>query len=192
MNRWVQLVAAVAGMLAAAGLLCVWPLLRAPPTADLGKSLAAAENAFAAFIVFETLFVPLEGWLGEHVKPVVLVAIGGALILVGALAGASAEGVRAQTAWRALGGAGAGLAYGGTVARALKRFTDRKVRCLGVTAAACAAVVGLALLAFATAVRAPGALGVLVIIGGGQALVILMATLLILEPPPSTFLPPGS
>jgi OFA family oxalate/formate antiporter-like MFS transporter len=192
MNRWLQLVAAVAGMLLTAGVVCLWPLLRAPPPGDVGRSLAAAENAFATFIVFETLFVPLQGWLGDHVKAVVLVGAGGALIVVGALAGAAAEGVRGQTTWPAIGGAGAGLVYGGTVARALKRFTDRKMRCLGVTAAACAAVVGLAVLAFVTAVHAPGAIGLLVVIGGGQAFVVLMATLLILEPPPSTYLPPGS
>ena len=190
-NRWLQLVSGVAVMLVIPTVVCVWPLLRAPPGGDLSKSIAAAENAFAAFIVFETLFVPIEAWIGELAKPRLLVAVGGALVLLGGLAEARADSGSAQTVWCALGGAGAGIVYGGTVARALKRFTDRKARCLGVTAAACAAVVGLALLAYVTAAGSPGSIGPLVIIGGGQAFVILLATLLILEPPPSTWLPPG-
>jgi OFA family oxalate/formate antiporter-like MFS transporter len=191
MNRWLQLVSGIVVMVGIASVLCVWRLLQSPPGADMSKSLAAAENAFAAFIVAETLFVPIEGWLGEHLNPRLLIAVGGALVLLGAIAGARVESVRAQTGWCALGGAGAGIVYGGTVARALKRFTDRKASCLAVTAAACAAVVGLALLAYVTAVGSPGAIGLLVVIGGGQAIVILLATLLILEPPPSTPLPPG-
>jgi len=192
MNRWVQLVAGTVAMMAIASVLCVWPLLRSPPGADLGKSLAAAENAFAAFIIAETLFVPLEAWLGDRLQPRLLVLVGGALVVLGAIAGARVESVRAQTGWYALGGVGAGIVYGGTVARALKRFTDRKALCMGVTAAACAAVVGLALVAFVTAVASPGALGVLIVIGAGQAAVILVATLLILEPPPTTTPPPGA
>lgn len=191
MNRWFQLVSGIAVMLVIPSVLCVWPLVRSPPGGDLSKSIAAAENAFAAFIVFETLFVPIEAWIGELVKPRVLVAVGGALVLLGVLAEAGAESGSGQTAWCALGGAGAGIVYGGTVARALKRFTDRKARCLGVTAAACVAVVGLALLAYVTAAGSPGSIWPLIVIGGGQAFVILVATLLILEPPPSTWLPPG-
>ncbi len=192
LNRWVQLVGGTVLMMAIASVLCVWPLLRSSPSADLGKSLAAAENAFAAFIIAETLFVPLEAWLGERMKPRLLLPVGGALVVLGALAGAQAESVRAQTGWYALGGVGAGIVYGGTIARALKRFTDRKALCVGVTAAACAAVLGLALVAYVTAVEAPGALGVLIVICAGQAVVILVATLLILEPPPTTPLPPGA
>jgi MFS transporter, OFA family, oxalate/formate antiporter len=192
MNRWVQLVAGTVVMMGIASVLGAWPLLRSPPGADLAKSLAAAENAFAAFIVAETLFVPLEAWLGDRLHPRLLVLAGGALVLIGAAAGARVESVRAQTMWYALGGAGAGIVYGGTVARALKRFTDRKALCVGVTAAACAAVLGLALVAYLTAVRSPDAIGVLVVIGAGQAVVILVATLLILEPPPTTPLPPGA
>jgi MFS transporter, OFA family, oxalate/formate antiporter len=189
-NRWLQLVSGIVLMVGIASVLCVRRLLQSPPGADLAQSIAAAENAFAAFVVAESLLVPVESWLGEHVRPRLLVAGGGALVLVAAIAGSGGESVGAQTAWSALGGVGAGIVYGGTVARALRRFTDRKARCLGITAVACAAVVGLALLAYVMAVDGPATIGPLVVIGGGQAIVILIATLVILEPPPSTPLPP--
>ena len=190
-NRWVQLVSAIGVMAGIAAVLCVWRLLRISPGADLGRSLAAAENAFAAFILAETLLVPVEAWLGERVNPRLLTGAGGLLVLLGAIGGARVESVGALAGWYALGGAGAGMVYGGTVARALKRFTDRKASCVGVTAAACAAVAGLALAAYVTAVGSPGAIRLLAVIGAGQAVVILVATLLILAPPPSTPPPPG-
>jgi MFS transporter, OFA family, oxalate/formate antiporter len=183
MNRWVQLVVGVVAMMAIAGLLFVWPLVRSAPGSSLAESLAATENAFAAFIFTETLFVPLEAWLGDRLPRWILVGAGAALVLLGALAGAETSAVRMRVAWYVLGGAGAGLAYGGTVAKALESFTDRKALCVGVTAAACAGVVLLA--AGANVVlSSPGALPLLVVLGAGQAVVILVATLFILEPPP--------
>jgi OFA family oxalate/formate antiporter-like MFS transporter len=182
-NRWVQLVAGVVAMMAIAGLLFVWPLVRSAPGSSLAESLAATENAFAAFIFTETIFVPLEAWLGDRVPRWLLVGAGAVLVLLGAFAGAEAATARARVAWYVLGGAGAGLAYGGTIAKALKSFTDRKALCVGVTAAACAGVVLLA--AGANVVlSSPSALPLLVVLGAGQAVVIVIATLFILEPPP--------
>lgn len=182
-TRWIQLVAGVLVMMLIASVLYVWPLLRAASGAELGRSLAAVENAFAMFILAETVFVPLEAWLGERSRPRLLLLVGVVLVVVGAVAGARAAGMRAQVAWYALGGAGAGIVYGGTVARVLKRFTDRKALAVGVTATASAAILALALLAYAKAVAAPGAIAVLVVIGAGQAAVVLIATLMILAPP---------
>ena len=178
---WVQLVSGTVVMMAIAIALFVWPLLRSSQE-ELGRSLAAAENAFATFLLVETVLAPLEAWLGERRRPRALLFLGFALVALGALAGARAESLRGQANWYALGGAGAGIVYGGTVARVLKRFTDRKAAAVGVTAATCAAVLALALGAYVTAASSPGAVGVLVVIGAGQAVVVLIATLLILEP----------
>lgn len=187
-NRWVQLVSGTVAMMVIASVLYAWPLLRSPPGAELGKTLAGVENAFATFIFVETLFVPFEAWLGERRRPRLLLLLGVALVALGAIAGARAETPWAQ-AWYALGGAGAGIVYGGTVARVLKRFTDRKAQCVGVTAGASAAVLALAVVAYVKAVNAPGAIGLLVVIGAGQAVVVIIATLMILEPPPSDATP---
>ena len=189
-GRWVQLVSGVALMMVIASVLYAWPLLRSPSGPALGRSLAAVENAFATFIFVETIFVPFEAWLGERRRPRLLLLLGVTLVVVGALAGARAERMAAQAGWYALGGAGAGIVYGGTVARVLKRFTDRKAMAVGVSAAASVAVLALALWAYLRASTAPSAIGVLVVIGAGQAIIVLIATLMILEPPP-TNVPPG-
>jgi hypothetical protein len=185
LNRWVRLLAGVVAMMAVASLLFVWPLLRAAPGRGLAESLAAAENAFAAFIITESLFVSLEGWLGERVPRWILVAAGGLLVAVGAWASGRAEGAQAQVAWSIVGGVGAGLAYGGTVAKALKQFTDRKALAVGVTAAACAGVLALALAAI-WSLPSAGALPMLVVLGAAQAIVIVVATLVILYPTSGT------
>ncbi len=190
LGRWVQLVAGTAVMMAIAIVVFVWPLLRSPPGAELGRSLAAVENAFAMFLLVETLLAPLEGWLGERRRPGLMLLLGLAAIVLGAAAGARAESLRAQANWYLLGGAGAGIVYGGTVARVLKRFTDRKAACVGVTAATCVAALLLALAAYTTASAAPGAIGALVVIGAGQAVIVVVATLLILAPPARAEEPP--
>src|SRR5512133_4241122 len=107
-NRWVQLVSGTVAMMVIASVLYAWPLLRSPPGAELGKTLASVENAFATFIFVETLFVPFEAWLGERRRPRLLLLLGVALVALGALAGARAETPWSQ-AWYALGGAGAGI-----------------------------------------------------------------------------------
>jgi len=183
LSRWTRLVAGVVAMMAIAGALYVWPLVRSAPGRSLSETLAVTENAFAAFIFAETIFVPLEAWLGDRVPRWLLVCAGAALVALGALAGAGAEGVRAKVAWYAVGGAGAGFAYGGTVAKTLKSFTDRKALCVGVTAAACVGVLALAIGAI-LALSSPSAIQLLIVLGAGQAVVIVMATLYILEPPP--------
>ncbi len=190
LNRWVQLLVGVVAMMAIASVLFAWPLLRSAPGGGLGASLVATENAFAAFIIAESLFVPLEGWLGERPRRWLLVAVGGTLVALGAYAGAHAQSVRGHVAWYGLGGVGAGLVYGGTVAKALKRFTDRKALCIGVTGAASVAVVALALGALLVVHELPGAVPVLILLGAAQAVVVVVATLFILEPPPEK-LPPG-
>jgi hypothetical protein len=75
------------------------------------------------------------------------------------------------------------------VARALKGFTKRQARAIGVTAAAVAAVLALALWAYVHSIAAPGGITLLVVIGAGQAAIVLIATLMILKPLPSD-LPP--
>jgi len=183
LNRWGQVVASVIGMMAIAGILFVWPLLRSSPGRGLAESLAATENAFAFFMLVETVFVPLEGWLGDRFPRWQLVGLGVGLVLLGAAAGARVESGRAQVACFAVGGVGAGLVYGGTVAKALRRFTDRKAAAVGLTAAACVGVLVLALGAI-VALSFPSAIPVLIVLGAGQAAVILIATLFILYPPP--------
>jgi OFA family oxalate/formate antiporter-like MFS transporter len=183
-NRWVRLVAGVVAMMAIAGLLFVWPLLRSASGTSLAETLAASEGAFAAFIIMETLFVPLEAWLGDRVPRWLLMGAGVLLVVLGAFVGSGAESARVKTTSYALGGAGAGLVYGGTIAKSLKSFTDRKALCVGVTAVACAGVILLAVGANAVLASA-GALPIVVVLGAGQAVVIVMATLFILDPPPS-------
>jgi OFA family oxalate/formate antiporter-like MFS transporter len=181
-NRWHQLVAGVVGMMAVAGLLFVWPLLRSPSGPGLAEALAASENAFAAFIFTEIMFAPLESWLGERAPRWLLVGAGVGLVVLGAFAGAAAAGVRAKVAWSVLGGAGAGLVYGGTVAKSLRSFTERKALAIGVTGAACVGVLVLAAGAI-LAMSSPAAMPLLIVLGAGQAVVIVIATLFILAPP---------
>jgi len=183
-HRWIRLLAAMVALtLVLGGLLLPWPLLHVSPGLPLGRALAGAENAFAAFILAEMLFVPLEGWLGDLRPRRGLVALGAVLAAAGAAGASRVPGIRAQLAFCAMAGAGAGLLYGGTVAKLLKGFTDRKALALGVTAVASLAVIALATAAALVVVDDPGAVKILAFFGVAQAAVIVLATAYVLEPP---------
>jgi OFA family oxalate/formate antiporter-like MFS transporter len=167
-------------MMAIAGILFVWPLLRGSRAAAR-RVARRHQNAFACFIIAETIFVPLEGGSGIS-SPGGCSSAWASGSSSSAHSRARAESVRA-VACSAVGGVGAGFVYGGTVAKALKRFTDRKAVAVGLTAAACIGVLVLALGAIA-ALSSPSAIPMLIVLGAGQAAVILIATLFILYPPP--------
>jgi len=183
-RRWLRLLAAMVALtLVLGGVLLPWPLLRVSPVLPLGRALAGAENAFAAFILAEILFVPLEGWLGDLRPRRGLVALGAVRAGGGAGGAARVQGIRAELAFCAMAGAGAGLLYGGTVAKLLKGFTDRKALAIGVTAVASLAVIALATAAAIVVVDDPGAVRILAFFGVAQAAVIVLATAYVLVPP---------
>ena len=74
----------------------------------------------------------------------------------------------------------------GEEAAVLKQFTDRKALTVGVTAAACAGVLALALASVWALSTSAGAVPVLVVLGAAQAVVIVVATLFILYPTSGT------
>jgi MFS transporter, OFA family, oxalate/formate antiporter len=185
-NRWIVLVASVFLMMALAGVQYAWPILAAGPGATVRTSLAATQDALAAYILLEAVFVPVEAFLCDRCgRPLLLVA-GGALVAAGLVGATHAEHHRSLVLSSALGGVGAALVYGATVGKALRRFRDRRVACVGVTAGASAAIAALAPWTLAAAARIPGGFGALFLLGVAEAAVIVVAALFIVDPPPES------
>ncbi len=65
-NRWAQLVACLAAMMAIANLQYAWTLFTLPLTHGLGATLAAVQVAFTLFVLAETWLVPFEGYLVDR------------------------------------------------------------------------------------------------------------------------------
>jgi OFA family oxalate/formate antiporter-like MFS transporter len=192
LRRWLQLVASVFVMMALAGVQYAWPVLSTGPGVGVRTSLTAMQDALAAYVILEAVFVPLEGFLADRLgRPVLLVA-GGAVVAAGLLGAGRAESLRALVAFSALGGVGAALVYGATVGKALRCFPDRRVACVGVTAGASAAVAALAPWTLAAAARFPGGFPALLLLGAAEGAVIVVAALFVVDPPgPSDSAPCG-
>jgi len=79
-NRWWQLAACVAAMMAIANLQYAWTLFTLPLTHGLGATLAAVQIAFALFVLAETWLVPFEGYLVDRLGARLIVTIGGVLV----------------------------------------------------------------------------------------------------------------
>jgi OFA family oxalate/formate antiporter-like MFS transporter len=191
MNRWVLLVASVFVVMALAGLQYAWPVLAGGPGAGVRASLASMQDALAAYVLFEAVFVPVEGYLADRLGRPFLLAAGGLLAIVGLVGAGRAEATRALVAFAAVGGVGAALVFGGTVGKALRRFSDRRVACIGVTAGACGAIAALAPWTLAAAARVPGGFPALLLLGAAESAVIVVAALFVVDPPASCMPPLG-
>src|SRR5256885_9616873 len=126
-NRWVQLVVLIVAMAAVANLQYAWTLFTGPLTQHYHVSLAAVQVAFSAFVLTETWLVPIEGYLIDRIGPRVILAAGGVLVGLGWLGpGLWAPNVQTVILWYALGGVGAGAAYGGAVGGRLQGVSPRR------------------------------------------------------------------
>lgn len=188
LNRWVHLVGGVLAMMALADAQYVASALARLPEAAPGEAAEAIRNALGAFLIAETLFVPIERQLLDRTSPVLLTGAGASLTVASWLLSGEAGGHGQLLAWAALGGLGAGLFYAGTVARSLVRFTEHRGRCLLGAAAACAAAVApvLPVMGHLRAWPVPDLLPWSV----AQAAVILLATLYVVKPLPPGWEPP--
>jgi MFS transporter, OFA family, oxalate/formate antiporter len=191
LNRWALLVLSVFIVMALAGLQYAWPLLAGGPGADVRTSRAAVQDALAAYVLFEAVFIPLEGFLADRIQRPLLLAAGGAFAAVGLLGAGRAEAARTLVAFSAFGGVGAALVYGGTVGKALRRFPDRRFACVGATAGAACAVAALAPWTLAAAARIPGGFEALLLLGVAEGAVIVVAALFVVDPPADSQPPLG-
>jgi hypothetical protein len=184
LNRWVHLVGGVLAMMALADAQFVACALARLPEAAPGEAATAIRNALGAFLIAETLFVPIERQLLDEASPVVLTGAGAGLTVVSWLLSSEAGGHGLLLLWTAVGGLGAGLFYAGTVARSLVRFTEHRGRCLLGVAATCVAAIA-PVLPVMGRLRA-GPLPDLLPWSVAQAAVVVMATIYVVKP-----LPPG-
>jgi len=183
LNRWIQLGAGVAAMLAIANLQYAWTLFTKPLSAALHTSLPAIQVAFAAFIVAETWLVPIEGYLVDRLGPRVLMVCGGVLVGLGWIMSGHATDVRHLIVWYTLGGVGAGIVYGASVGNAVKWFPDHRGLCVGLTAGAYGVGTAITVAPIAKMIKSSGYARAFITWGFIQGLVVVLAALFIVKPP---------
>jgi OFA family oxalate/formate antiporter-like MFS transporter len=182
-NRWLQLLACVAGMMAIANLQYAWTLFTIPLSESLSVSLSAVQIAFTLFVLAETWLVPVEGFLIDRLGARRVVSLGALLVGLGWVGSGYADSLSALYFWYALGGVGAGAVYGGSIGTALKWFPDRRGLAAGITAGAYGFGTALTILPIASMIESTGYRSAFISWGVIQGIVVLLAAQFLRKPP---------
>jgi OFA family oxalate/formate antiporter-like MFS transporter len=134
-NRWLQLAAAVLGMVMIANCQYAWTLFVPPLQSAFGWSLGAVQLGFTLFIAFETYTMPVEGYLLDRFGPRALFTAAGVAVGIGWTALGFVTSLPGLYFFYALAGAGAAIIYGGSIAVAIRWFKDRRGLASGIIAA---------------------------------------------------------
>jgi len=180
--RWGQLLMAMVCMATIANLQYGWTLFVHPFADRFGWSLAAIQGAFAVFIVTQTWFVPIEGYLVDRFGPRPVVLTGGLLCAIGWVMNAFVDSLALLYIAAAIAGIGAGAVYGTCVGSALKWFPDRRGLAVGLVVASFGAGSALSVVPISMVIASRGYEAAFLYFGLGQGLLV-MALALGLEDP---------
>ena len=134
-NRWIQLASAVLGMIMIANCQYAWTLFVPALQGAFGWSLGAVQLGFTMFIAFETYTMPVEGYLLDRFGPRMLFTAAGFMVGIGWTALGFITSLPGLYFFYGLAGAGAGIIYSGSIAVAIRWFSDRRGLASGIIAA---------------------------------------------------------
>lgn len=180
--RWGQLFMAMVCMATIANLQYGWTLFVSPFSDRFGWSNAAIQTAFAVFVLTQTWFVPIEGYLVDRYGPRPVVLVGGLLCAIGWVMNAFVDSLPLLYAAAAITGTGAGAVYGTCVGSALKWFPDRRGLAVGLVVACFGAGSALTIVPVSMVIASRGYEAAFIYFGLGQGLLV-MAMALGLENP---------
>ena len=181
-NRWLQLTAAIVGMMAIANLQYAWTLFTIPLSESLSVKLSAVQVAFTLFVLFETWLVPVEGYLIDRFGARAVVSAGSVLVALGWVGSGTTSSIGGLYFWYALGGVGAGAVYGASMGTALKWFPDKRGLAAGLTAGAYGFGTALTILPIQGMIASSGYRSAFVVWGVVQGLVVLVSAQFLRSP----------
>jgi OFA family oxalate/formate antiporter-like MFS transporter len=184
-NRWVQLAAGIAGMVAVANFQYSWTLFVQPLDARHGwGKVAILDSLYIFFTLAQTWLVPIEGYLADRFGPRRLLVTGGVLSALAWVICSSTNSLAVLDAAQVLSGCGSGIVYSLSVGNALKWFPDRRGLATGLTAAAFGAGSAATVRPIGWTIEHLGYETAFLWFGVGQGLVIVLAALVMRFPRP--------
>src|SRR5205814_10539967 len=126
LGRWWQLSLGVVCMSMIANLQYGWTLFVNPIHDTRGWSLSAIQVAFTIFVLVETWFVPIAGYLVDRIGPRFVGVAAGILVALSSVINFGAGAHRGLYLGAAVGGIRAGAVYGACVGNAHKWLRDRR------------------------------------------------------------------
>jgi OFA family oxalate/formate antiporter-like MFS transporter len=181
-NRWVQLAAGVACMVAAANVQYAWTLFVPEIQQTHGWSRASIQTAFTIFVVVQTWLTPIEGYFIDRHGPRVMVFIGGLFTGLAWIINSYATSLTGLYVGAAAGGIGVGCVYATCVNSAIKWFPDRRGLAVGLTAGGYGAGSALTILPIANMIASSGYQAAFFWFGLIQGAAILLASLALRAP----------
>ncbi|NML18384.1 oxalate/formate MFS antiporter [Azohydromonas sp. G-1-1-14] len=180
--RWGQLAMAMVCMATIANLQYGWTLFVNPFAERFGWSHAAIQVAFAIFVLTQTWFVPLAGYLVDRFGPRPVVLGAGLLCAIGWVMNAFVDSLALLYAASAITGIGAGAVYGTCVGSALKWFPERRGLAVGLVVASFGAGSALTVVPISMVIASRGHEAAFLYFGLGQGLLVMLMALGLEDP----------
>ncbi|MDF2998047.1 MAG: major facilitator superfamily 1 [Xanthobacteraceae bacterium] len=182
-TRWMQLVAGIVCMVAAANIQYAWTLFVPEITKEFGWSRAAIQTTFTIFVVVQTWLAPIEGYFIDKYGPRVMVLIGGLFTGLSWVVNSYADSLTLYYVGAVIGGIGVGCVYATCVNAAIKWFPDKRGLAVGLTAGGYGAGSALTILPIANMLATDGVSQTFWFFGLIQGGIIILAALFLKAPP---------
>lgn len=174
-NRWLQLIAGVVCMVAAANIQYSWTLFVPEIQNAHGWSRASIQIAFTVFVVVQTWLTPIEGYFIDKYGPRAVVLVGGVFTGLSWIMNSYATSLTGFYVGAAIGGIGVGCVYATCVNSALKWFPDKRGLAVGITAAGYGSGTVLTIIPIANMLKTSGYQETFFLFGLIQGAIILLA-----------------
>ena len=181
-NRWLQLVAGIVCMVAAANIQYSWTLFVPEIVSTHTWTRAAVQVAFTVFVVVQTWATPIVGYFIDKYGPRNVVLVGGVFTGLSWVLNSYATSLSSLYFAAAMGGIGVGCVYATCVNSALKWFPDRRGLAVGLTAAGYGSGTVLTILPIAAMIKSSGYQETFFTFGLIQGAIILAAALFLRAP----------
>jgi len=182
-TRWLQLIAGIVCMVAAANIQYAWTLFVPEITKEFGWSRAAIQTTFTIFVVVQTWLAPIEGYFIDKYGPRVMVMIGGLFTGLSWIVNSYADTLTMYYVGAIIGGIGVGCVYATCVNAAIKWFPDKRGLAVGLTAGGYGAGSALTILPIANMLATSGVSETFWFFGLIQGAVIMIAASFLKHPP---------
>lgn len=174
-NRWLQLIAGIVCMVAAANIQYSWTLFVPEIQNAHGWSRASIQVAFTVFVVVQTWLTPIEGYFIDKYGPRAVVLVGGVFTGLSWIMNSYATSLTGFYVGAAIGGIGVGCVYATCVNSALKWFPDKRGLAVGLTAAGYGSGTVLTIIPIANMLKTSGYQETFFLFGLIQGAIILLA-----------------
>ena len=184
-NRWLQLFAGVACMVAASNFQYSWTLFVPEIQAAHGWTRASIQTAFTIFVIVQTWGTPIVGHFIDRHGPRLVVLLGGVLTGLAWVINSRADSLAGFYVGSIVGGLGVGAVYATSINNAIKWFPEKRGLAVGLTAGGYGSGTLLTIIPIANMIAGSGYRSAFLTFGIIQGAAIVLIAWMLKSPPPS-------